>query len=264
MLYVIATPIGNLQDVSGNLLSILSEGKLDILLCEDTRHTRKLISALSIEKAPRLEALHAQNEEKRLRWIAELWKEGKTIGMVSDAGTPAISDPGGYVVAHAHSLHIPVRVIAGPSSITAALSVSGFPVSPFLFLGFSPRKKGARQSWLIKASQQECTLVLLEAGNRFPELLLDIQELMPEREICVCRELTKTFEEVRRGLALSFAQEPLRGECVVVIGPGKTIVLEEERAAGLKGVAQELSKLWGISSREAYNRLLTIKDNGEE
>ena len=260
MLYVIATPIGNLKDVSHNLLHILSEGILDILLCEDTRHTRKLISALSIEHAPRLEALHAQNEEKRIRWIEEQWNLGKTIGLVSDAGTPAISDPGRFVVAHAHAKGIPVRVIAGPSSISAALSVSGFPVSPFLFLGFAPRKRGARQGWLVKASQQECSLVILEAGNRFPALLEDLRFLMPQREICLCRELTKRFEEVRRDFIHSFPEEELRGECVVVVGPGPAIEMEQERTEGLKGIAQVLAEQWGISNREAYNRLLTIKN----
>jgi 16S rRNA (cytidine1402-2'-O)-methyltransferase len=260
MLYVIATPIGNLQDTSFHLKEILSTGVLDVLLCEDTRHTRKLISALSIENPPRLEALHAHNEEKRLFWVEEQWKQGKILGMVSDAGTPAISDPGRWVVERAHHCEIPVRVVSGPSSITAGLSVSGFPVSPFLFLGFPPRKRGARQSWLIKASQLECTLVLLESGKRFPALLADLKELMEDRELCICRELTKKFEEVRRGTIHSFEPEVLRGECVVVVGPGKAIKREESHAEGLKGIAQQLAQQWGISNRDAYNRLITIKN----
>ena len=135
MLYVIATPIGNLSDCSMHLRQILSHEELDILLCEDTRHTRKLFSALEIRNPPKLESLHAHNEDKRLHWVQEQWNNGAVLGLVSDAGTPAVSDPGRLVVQKAHECNIPVRVIAGPSSVTAALSVSGFPVAPFLFLG---------------------------------------------------------------------------------------------------------------------------------
>ena len=260
MLYVIATPIGNLSDCSTHLTQILENQELDILLCEDTRHTRKLLSALNIQNPPKLEALHAHNEEKRLRWVEEQWKSGAVLGLVSDAGTPAVSDPGRFVVQKAHECDIPVRVVAGPSSITAALSVSGFPVAPFLFLGFSPRKKGPRQRWLIQASVQECTLVVLESGNRFPALVQDIKELMPDRELCICRELTKKFEEVRRVQISTLEPEVLRGECVIVIGPGKAIVQEKEQQEGLKSIAAILAQQWGISKREAYNRLLKIKD----
>lgn len=259
MLYVIATPIGNLQDASMHLNTILSNQKLDYLLCEDTRHTRKLISALNIEHPPKLESLHAHNEEKRLRWVEEQWEKGAVLGLVSDAGTPAISDPGRFVVERAHACDIPVRVVAGPSSITAALSVSGFTVAPFLFLGFSPRKKGARQRWLIHASQQECTLVILESGKRFPALVQDLKELMSERELCVCRELSKKFEEVRRECIEDIEPEVLRGECVIIVGPGKAIHKEEEKQEGLKQIAALLAQQWDISKREAYNRLMTIK-----
>ena len=260
MLYVIATPIGNLSDCSIHLKEILTNQELDFLLCEDTRHTRKLISALGIANPPKLEALHAHNEEKRLRWIQEQWSTGSVLGLVSDAGTPAISDPGRLVVQKAHECNVPVRVVAGPSSITAALSVSGFPVAPFLFLGFSPRKKGPRQRWLIQASLQECTLVVLESGNRFPALVADLRELMPDREMCICRELTKKFEEVRKVRIASFEPEALRGECVIVVGPGKAIVQEKEKQEGLKNIAGLLAEQWGLSKREAYNRLLKIKD----
>lgn len=260
MLYVIATPIGNLSDCSTRLSQILTRHALDFLLCEDTRHTKKLISALDISNPPRLESLHAHNEEQRLRWVQEKWKNGAVLGLVSDAGTPAISDPGRLVVQKAHECSVPVRVVAGPSSITAALSVSGFPVSPFLFLGFAPRKKGPRQRWLMQASLQECTLVVLESGNRFPALFGDMKELMPDREICICRELTKKFEEVRRVRMASFEPDVLRGECVIVVGPGKAIVPEREKQEGLKNIAGLLAEQWGLSKRDAYNRLLKIKD----
>ena len=260
MLYVIATPIGNLSDCSSHLKQILESQDLDFLLCEDTRHTRKLLTALDIQHPPKLEALHAHNEEKRLRWVEEQWNNGAILGLVSDAGTPAVSDPGRLVVQRAHECNIPVRVVAGPSSITAALSVSGFSVSPFLFLGFSPRKKGPRQRWLIQASIQECTLVILESGNRFPALVEDLKELMPDRELCICRELTKKFEEVRRVKIENLYPETLRGECVVVVGPGKAIIQEKEEREGLKNIAALLAEQWGLSKREAYNRLLKIKE----
>ncbi|MAA79961.1 MAG: 16S rRNA (cytidine(1402)-2'-O)-methyltransferase [Deltaproteobacteria bacterium] len=260
MLYVIATPIGNLSDCSTHLKQILADQELDFLLCEDTRHTRKLLSALDIQKAPKLESLHAHNEGKRLQWVQEQWNNGAVLGLVSDAGTPAVSDPGRFVVQKAHECNIPVRVVAGPSSITAALSVSGFPVAPFLFLGFSPRKKGPRQRWLIQASAQECTLVILESGNRFPSLAEDIKELMPDREICICREMTKKFEEIRRVKIISLEAETLKGECVIIVGPGKAIVQEKKQQEGLKHIASLLAEQWGLSKREAYNRLLKIKD----
>ena len=261
MLYVMATPIGNLEDVSFRLKETLAS--VDVLLCEDTRHTRKLLNALGIA-SPRLEALHAHNEEKRLHFIGQLWKEEQVIGLVSDAGTPAISDPGRYVVAYAHACGIPVRTIPGPSSVIAALSVSGFPLSPFVFLGFLPRKAGARRQELIKASQKECSLVLLESGKRFPALLEDVKRLMPDRELCVCRELSKKFEEIVRKPIVQFESKELRGECVFVIGPGAPIVQKEVQAEGLKGIAQQLAQLWGISKREAYNRLLRCKDEPEK
>ena len=259
MLYVIATPIGNLSDVSQRLRDTLID--VDVLFCEDTRQTRKLFSALALTPVPQLEALHAHNEEKRLHFIEQLWESNKIVGLVCDAGTPTVSDPGRFVVQHAHLLGVDVRTIAGPSSITSALSVSGFPVAPFIFLGFPPRKPGPRKQWLIKASQQESTMVILESGKRFPALLRSLKEICPERELCICRELTKAYEEVTRSFISECPEEPLRGECVIIVGPGKAFVEEHSKAAGLKGVAQELATLWGISKREAYNLLISFKPN---
>ena len=256
MLYVIATPIGNLQDLSPRAQKILTS--CDLILCEDTRHTRQLFHALEIP-SPRLESLHAHNEARRLPMLKRLWEEGKRIGLVSDAGTPAISDPGRLVVAAAHQENVSVHSIVGPSSVTGALSVSGFPIAPFLFLGFPPRKAGARRRWLIDASQRGCTIVILESGRRLPELIRDLKELMPDREATLCRELTKFHEEIQRKPVLAWPEEPVKGELVLVVGPGEAYIEEAELKNNIKGIAEQLANLWGISKREAYNRLQTIK-----
>ena len=112
----------------------------------------------------------------------------------------------------------------------------------------------------MRASVQECTLVILESGKRFPALLSDLQQLMPDRELCICRELTKAYEEIRRGPIVDMEPEILRGECVLVVGPGTAVVRPEEKIEGLKGIAKHLGKMWGISSRAAYNGLMTLKD----
>ncbi|MEC7984268.1 MAG: 16S rRNA (cytidine(1402)-2'-O)-methyltransferase [Myxococcota bacterium] len=256
MLYVIATPIGNLNDLSPRARSILSE--CDVIFCEDTRHTRQLFSGLGLD-CPRLESLHAHNESRRIPMLQRMWEEGKHIGLVSDAGTPAVSDPGRFVVSAAHQLGVSVYSIVGPSSLTGALAVSGFPISPFLFLGFPPRKTGPRRRWLIDASQKECTLVILESGRRIGQIIRDLKVLMPDREVTMCREMTKKYEEVRRMPVLLFPEDPVKGELVLVIGPGKAVEDDTVHKDTLKGIAEQLASLWGISKREAYNRLQRIK-----
>ena len=253
---VIATPIGNLNDLSPRARVVLPS--CDVIFCEDTRHTRQLFSALDLD-CPRLESLHAHNEARRLPMLKRMWEEGKRIGLVSDAGTPAVSDPGRLVVSTAHQLDVPVYSIVGPSSLTGALAVSGFPVAPFLFLGFPPRKAGPRRRWLIDASQRECTLVILESGRRIGHIVRDLKSLMPDREVTMCREMTKKHEEIRRMAVSLFPEEPVKGELVLVVSPGKAVKEDEVHQDNLKGIAEQLGSLWGISKREAYNRLQKIK-----
>ena len=183
MPYIVGVPIGNMQDLSPHAVTVLST--VDFILCEDTRRANKLLRDAGIEP-PHLISCHAHNEQSRIeRAILEL-SSGKNGAYISDAGTPAVSDPGMRLVAAAHSVNISVMPVAGPSAVITALSVAGFETPPF-HLGISPRKKSARQKWLIEASQHSGVLVLFESGKRFAALIEDLQELMMDREICLCR-----------------------------------------------------------------------------
>ena len=260
MLYVAATPIGNLKDVSTNLRNVLEN--CDFILCEDTRRTSQLLQALAIS-SKKLFSLHGHNEQQVSAIYIERMQKGQSAVLVSDAGTPAISDPGHYLVTMAHKASVPVRVISGPSAVISAMSVSGF-THPFHFLGFAPRKEGQIKQKLIEVSNYHGVLIFFEAGNRIGKLLTVVEELMPDREICLCRELTKMYEEVVRGYPKDFCKDPRRGECVLLIGPGKAIKSKNgirQDQTPLKNIAQQLSTIWGINKREVYNLLQSIKPN---
>ena len=256
MLYVVATPIGNLEDISKHAISVLRS--VDFILCEDTRRTGFLLSELQIP-APQLISCHAHNEQGRIQRAMEELAKGKHAALLSDAGTPAISDPGMFVVQAAHQAHIPVIPISGPSAVSVAISASGFVTPPYHFLGFPPRKHQKRRDWIVQLSQLDGVVVLFEAGNRFGDLIADLRELLPDREACLCRELTKTYQEILRQPILDFTPENVLGEVTLVIGPGSAVMLEKERQAGIKGLAQSLADEWQISKREAYNLLMQIK-----
>ncbi len=254
-LLVVATPIGNLGDASPRAREVLAQAAL--VLCEDTRHTRRLYAALGLA-APPLRSCHAHNEGKRVEEVLGLLADGATV---SDAGTPAVSDPGGEIVAAVLAAGHPVHAVAGPSSVAAALSVAGFPASPHHFLGFPPRKAGALRRWLTDASAWPGPLVVLESGRRLGRLVAALQDLVPAREVAICRELTKLHESVVRGLARDLPAEDQLGEVVVVIGPGEPVepAGPELDGAGLKAAAALLAPRWGCSKREAYQRLLALE-----
>ena len=259
MLYVVATPIGNVLDASPHLTQVLSS--VSFILCEDTRKTRRLLTQLSIPH-PHLISCHAHNEEFRIQRAMEELSQGKSGALVSDAGTPAVSDPGMYIVQEAHRRNIPVSPIVGASSVSTAISVAGFPTPPFHFLGFPPRKKGKRKSWIVELSRLDGVCVLFEAGNRFASLIEALQELMPNREACLCRELTKTHQEIIRQPIHSFTSKNVLGEVTLVIGPGEAIESPKQIGQGEKGIAAQLATEWNITKREAYNLLMKIKPNG--
>lgn len=256
MLFIVATPIGNMEDLSSHAREILSS--VDFILCEDTRRTKRLLSDCGIQ-APLLISCHAHNEQKRVERALKEIQSGKTAALVSDAGTPAVSDPGAIIVADAHRLGISIAPIVGASAVSAAISVSGFSSPPYHFLGFPPRKKGKRRDWIVALSQREGISVLFEAGNRFGALIEDLQELMPERELCLCRELTKTHQEIVRKRISDFAAENVLGEVAIVIGEGKGIQKKLEKGKAIKEISTQLADEWGISKRDAYNLLMTIK-----
>ncbi len=257
-LFVVATPIGNLDEASPRMKQVLVEA--DLVLCEDTRRTRTLYAALDLV-APRLMSCHAHNESNRLQTVIERLKNGEMVALVSDAGMPAVSDPGGRVVEAAHLNDIDVHVVSGPSSVIAAIAASGFPSTPFHFLGFPPRKSGAMRKMIEEASHLDGPFVFLESGRRVGTLIAVLAELLPDREAVMCRELTKQYEEIIRGGLTGMSVEPQRGEVVLVVGPGAPVVGSEvDLGPDLKTIAGALAERWECSKRDAYNALLKLEN----
>ncbi|HET6490074.1 MAG TPA: 16S rRNA (cytidine(1402)-2'-O)-methyltransferase [Syntrophales bacterium] len=194
-LYLVSTPIGNLEDVTLRALRVLKE--VDLIACEDTRHTRILLAHYGIKTA--LTSLYDEIERKKSAALVEKMLNGKSLAYVSDAGTPLVSDPGYRLVKSAIEAGISVVPIPGPSAVITALSVSGMPSDCFAFLGFLPEKAGRRQTSLRKLKDLPMTLVFYESPRRLMDSLKDIREILGDRDIAVTRELTKVFEEVIRG-----------------------------------------------------------------
>ncbi len=219
-LVLVATPIGNLGDLSPRAREVLAAA--DLICCEDTRRTRALLSACGIRAGDRLLSLHGHNERERLARVAASVAAGGTVAVVSDAGTPGISDPGAWLAAQLAAAGEKVTTVPGPSSVIAALVVSGLPTDRFGVEGFLPRKGGERRRRLAALMADERTAVVLEAPGRVAGTLAEMAALDPERPVAVVRELTKLHEEVWRGTlraaAEEFAAEPRRGEVVLVVG----------------------------------------------
>ncbi|MEG8947168.1 16S rRNA (cytidine(1402)-2'-O)-methyltransferase [Rosettibacter firmus] len=218
IIYIVATPIGNLEDITLRALNILRN--VDFIICEDTRVTKILLDHYNIHK--KLIVANAFNEANQINKIITEIKSGKSCALVSDAGTPLISDPGTKLINEAIKNNISIIPVPGPSALIAALSISGFPSSSFVFEGFLPQKKG-RQKKLMELAEEERTIVLYESTYRIVKLLEEIKQYMPLRKIAVARELTKKFEEVWRGTADeildSIKTKTVKGEFVVVLAP---------------------------------------------
>lgn len=214
-LFVIATPIGNLDDITLRAIKILKE--LDYLACEDTRRTIRLLNNLNL-RVP-LIAYHKNNERTALGRLLELLAKDKKIGLVANAGTPLISDPGYLLVREASQRSIPVIPIPGPSAITAALSAAGLPAHRFIFEGFLPKKPGARRRALEALKADSRTIVLFESPYRIHRLLDEMLEILGDREITIGREMTKVFEEFHRGpiSRVKANLEKSRGEIIVIV-----------------------------------------------
>jgi 16S rRNA (cytidine1402-2'-O)-methyltransferase len=268
-LYVVATPIGHLGDVSLRALDVLAGA--DVIACEDTRVTRKLLDRYGI--ATPLTPYHDHNAEAaRPKLLARL-ADGAAVALVSDAGTPLISDPGYKLVGAARDAGHAVTAVPGASSVLAALAVAGLPTDRFLFAGFLPPKPGARRTRIAELAAIPATLVLFETGPRLAAALADLAAGLGSRAAAVCRELTKLHEEVRRGdlaaLAADYAAAPApRGEIVLVIGPPEAAAPDAAdidamlRAAlsraTLKDAVAEVAAAAGVSRRELYQRALAV------
>ncbi len=221
MLYLVATPIGNLADITYRAVETLKG--CDIILCEDTRHSRILLRHYAIDKP--LKSFHMFNEKSREDGLIQELKEGKTIALISDAGTPGISDPGERLVRRCVACGIRVEALPGPCSLILGVILSGFPVEPFQFCGFLPRRSGGLKTALTHYLAYEGTTVCFETANRLLKTLPVLHILDPERPIAVARELTKKFEDVQRGSAQNlidyFTKRPPKGEVVLVISQPK-------------------------------------------
>jgi 16S rRNA (cytidine1402-2'-O)-methyltransferase len=218
-LYLVGTPIGNLEDITLRALRILKE--VDQIACEDTRHTQKLLTHYDIHKL--LVSYHEHNELTRAPELVVALEQGAKIALVSDAGMPLVSDPGHRLVTLCLRHHIPVVPIPGPSALLASLSASGLPNEEFLFVGFLPARSGERRRALERLRIEDRTIILYEAPHRVAECVADAREVLGNRSACIAREVTKMHEEFRRGklseLSASLEERPARGEITLLIGP---------------------------------------------
>jgi 16S rRNA (cytidine1402-2'-O)-methyltransferase len=253
-LYVVATPIGNLEDITYRAVRLLKE--CDLVACEDTRRTQKLLQHYGITKP--MISLHEHNESDRAADLLEKLTEGVNIALVSDAGTPLISDPGYRLVREAVTKRLPVVPVPGASSILSALAAAGLPTDRFAFLGFLPPKTHARREELRRHTEREETLVFFEAPHRIVETLADVAEVLPGRPVVAARELTKMHEEFLRGSAAEVRgqlenRSSIQGEFTLLIGKApKSAQLnasgEEIRAQVEALVAEGLPKKEAIKS----------------
>ncbi len=216
-LYIIATPIGNLKDISYRAIETLK--MVDFIICEDTRHTRKLLDHYKIKKP--LISYHQHSDENKLKRLIDKLKRGESAAYASDAGTPNISDPGGKLVEIAFNEGIKTIPIPGASALTALISVSGIKMDEFCFLGYIPHKKG-RQKFYKKIQESKIPIVFFESSHRIKRTLKDLNEIMPDRFMIIGRELTKMFETIYKGkinyLYTEFSQEDkIKGEIVVIV-----------------------------------------------
>ena len=264
-----ATPIGNLGDASRRLIEAL--GSADVIASEDTRTTIHLMRALGIENRPRLIALHEHNEEAKAPEIIELARDADVL-VLTDAGMPAISDPGFPLVAAAAAAGVTVTALPGPSAVITALALSGLPTDRFSFEGFVPRK--GRLGALHLLAREERTMVFFESPHRLAESLADMATAFGGvRRVAVCRELTKMFEEVRRGTAAELAEwaaEGVKGEiCIVVEGAGHVeadlgsgiaqVAALVAAGARLKEASAEVAEATGLSRRDLYEGALAAR-----
>jgi 16S rRNA (cytidine1402-2'-O)-methyltransferase len=270
-LVLVATPIGNLGDVSTRARETLATATA--IYCEDTRVTRKLLSAMGLASAGRLISLHQHNEATQAREVIARVANGETVVLVSDAGTPGVSDPGARVVAAVADAGLVVTAVPGPSAVITALVLSGLPTDRFCMEGFAPRDGAGRDLLAVKLADEERTVVIFESPNRLAALLTHLAKTLGDRPGAIARELTKLHEEVVRGslkeLATWASTREVRGECALVVGGAAArgavtdeilaAALADELAAGatVRDAAESVSRALGVGHRRAYEAALS-------
>lgn len=276
-LYIVATPIGNAGDITLRALALLSAA--DIIACEDTRVTRKLLTIHGIH-GPRLVAYHEHNAERAGAGIIEAVKSGKIVALVSDAGTPMINDPGWRLAAAMRAEGLAVESLPGPSAVINALVLAGLPTDRFMYCGFPPPKQGRRRTWLGGLRDVPATLVFLESPARLANSLADMADVLGPRPAAVLREMTKKFEELRAGpldeLAAHYGDGgPPRGEVTLVVGgPGAADEADADdvdqrlrdalKTDSVREAASRIAAETGLARRDVYNRALAIKAEDEQ
>jgi len=272
VLYIVATPIGNLEDITLRALRILKE--VHLIAAEDTRHTRTLLDRYGIGRP--VTSYHEHNEKTKARALVERLKRGQSIALVSDAGTPLLSDPGYRLVREAIKAAIPVVPLPGPSAMTALLSVSGLATDRFVFEGFLPARRGERRERLGALREEKRTMVFYEAPHRLKESLGDLLEILGDREAVMGREITKIHEEFLRGrlseMRARVESEEPRGEITLAVGgsegeaaPAQELItaeIEQLRKKGLrvKEIAELLGEKFSRPKREIYRLALEKKE----
>lgn len=270
-LYIIATPIGNLEDMTYRAVRIL--GEVDLIAAEDTRHSLKLLNHFNISKP--LTSYFDHNQQLKGGRILSTLLQGKSVALISDAGTPCVSDPGYHLVRDAVAAGIAVIAIPGPCAAVTALSASGLPSDIFTFAGFPPSRQGKRRSFLTEMAGLPGTLVLYEAPHRLEDSLRDIREVLGERQIVVARELTKIFEEFIRGTVSEvmavLEKDKVRGEVVILVAPGEPVEqaaepldevlrrLLDDEDLSVKDAARKAAEITGVSRSEAYSEAIRLK-----
>lgn len=280
-LFIVGTPIGNLDDISLRAIQTLKNS--DIIVAEDTRRTRKLLSHLGISK--RLISCHEHNADRAVPKIVAYIENGESVSLVTDGGMPCISDPGSQLISLCHTLKLPVQLVPGPSAVTGAIALSGLAIDRFYFEGFLPKKKTDRLKRWEQIKNRTSAVIVFEAPHRFSGFLKEAQDIIPDRLICICREMTKIHEQVIKGKPKEIVGlmeemfeniETVKGEITIVIAPGsqKTFMLDDasiDRAlreawsdkSTNRDIAQTVADSIGLPFRKVYKRLLELIQLGK-
>ncbi|MDY6824633.1 MAG: 16S rRNA (cytidine(1402)-2'-O)-methyltransferase [Thermodesulfobacteriota bacterium] len=276
-LYIVSCPIGNTDDITLRAISVLKT--VDVIAAEDTRHTRRLMAAHQVEGADRLVSCHEHNEAGRIPGFIDMLSQGRSIALVTDAGTPSVSDPGFSLVREAAANHIAIVPVPGPSAAITALSASGMPTDAFMFAGFVPKKQGRRHERLAMLAANSATLLFYESPRRVMALLAAIFEVMGDRQAVLCREMTKPYEEFIRGSVSQILEglegrDALKGEVTLVVagaagGAAPALPVADLKKAveaancGSSELAKILAAVTGLPRRRLYEDILSVKNKKE-